>query len=279
MKMLTAIIFAVAAHAATAAAEISDDALYSAFVSTNDATRRAWIDDADMRKRMISLGTPPRGAPETGVPQWYKVEGTENVRDVGGWKGLGSRNIRKGMVLRSAYLEKVKDKFLFRTRYKIKTDLDLRDVNKMTHLKGRSPLGGNVELVIDVGAPAYEAWDTKSGRRYFRKVFALLSDSEKYPIVIHCHKGADRTGSLVFLMQGLLGMTESDLRLDWQLTAFCNENMRFRDADRYDKLFAMISARDGATLTDKFVSYAHDCGISDDEIAEFRSIMLEDVGK
>ncbi len=58
---------------ACAASEKSD--IYKAFLTTNAATRRAWMDDADMRKRMSRLGTPPAGAPEFGVPQWYVAHG------------------------------------------------------------------------------------------------------------------------------------------------------------------------------------------------------------
>lgn len=257
------------------AADIPDEGLYAAFLSTNAATRRAWMDDAETRGRMILFGTPPRGAPETGVPQWYAADGIDNLRDLGGWAGLGGRRIRKGMILRCGYLEKTRDKAAFRRRFGVKTDLDLRDVNKMTHLKGKSPLGSEVELVIDRSAPAYADCDTKKGREYFRKTFVLLCNRERYPIVMHCHKGADRTGSLAFLLQGLLGADAEDQRIDWQLTAFMYDNPKFRDADRYDKLEEMISSRDGVTWTDKFVAFAHDCGITDEQIAAFREIMLE----
>ena len=264
---------------AEAVAETSGGSLYAVFLSANAATRRAWMDDADMRKRMAADGTPPCGAPECGVPQWYSFPGIENMRDFGGWKGLDGRRIRKGLVLRLARFEGIKGKSAFRERFGVKTDLDLRDREKMSHLKGKSPLGDGVELVIEAGAPSYAAWDTKSGRKYFRDKFALFCDRAKYPIAIHCHKGADRTGSLVFLLQGLLGVAEEDQHIDWQLTAFCFDNPQFRDADRYDKLAAFIALRDGATWTDKFVAYAHDCGVTDEEIATFREIMLEDAAK
>ena len=267
-------LFAVAV-AVLAGTLVADDGFYAAFVATNGATRRAWMADADMRKRMAELGTPPRGAPETGVPQWYAADGVANLRDVGGWKGLGGRSVRKGLILRSAYLEKVRDKAGFRDRFGVKTDLDLRDAAKMTHLKGKSPLGGDVKLEIEA-SPAYAAFDTKSGRRFFRKTFGLLCDRERYPVIIHCHKGADRTGSLVFLLQGLLGVSEEDRRLDWALTAFHNDNPKFREEDRYDKLVEMIATRPGENWTDKFVSFARECGIADEEIDRFRSIMLEE---
>ena len=56
------LVAACAVLAGTCVAEKLD--LYNAFLSTNAATRRAWMDDADMRKRMARLGTPPTGAPD-----------------------------------------------------------------------------------------------------------------------------------------------------------------------------------------------------------------------
>lgn len=259
--------------AVSAAGETFD--LYKAFISTNAATRRAWMDDADMRKRMARLGTPPAGAPEFGVPQWYVAHGVDNLRDMGGWVGLDGRHLRKGLLLRSAHLQSVKDPTAFRVRFEVKTDLDLRTPKETEKLKGKSPLGGDVTLV-NRSAPAYETFGRESGMKYFKELFPLFLDRANYPIVFHCAKGADRTGSIAFLLQGLLGVCEHDQAIDWELTAFFNPNPKFRDPDRYDKLVALIEAQPGGTWTDKFVSYAHACDITDVEVAKFRQIMLED---
>lgn len=251
------------------------DGLYRAFISTNPATQRAWMDDAGMRKRMAALGTPPAGAPEFGVPQWYVARGIDNLRDVGGWMGLDGRRLRKGLILRSAMLESIKDPTAFRVRFGVKTDLDLRTPEETDRLHGISPLGGQVAFV-NRSAPTYEAFGEKRGMKYFKEVFPLFADRSNYPIVFHCSKGADRTGSLAFLLQGLLGVCERDQALDWELTAFFNPNPKFRAADRYDRLVKLIRSQDGGTWAEKFVSYAHACGISDAEITAFRKIMLED---
>ena len=249
--------------------------IYQDFLSTNAATRRAWMDDAKMRKRMARLGTPPAGAPEFGVPQWYVAHGIDNLRDMGGWRGLGGHRLRKGLILRSAHLQSVKDPTAFRVRFGVKTDLDLRTPKETAKLGGKSPLGGDVSLV-NRSAPTYEAFGKEAGMKYFKELFPLFLDRANYPIVFHCAKGADRTGSIAFLLQGLLGVSEHDQAIDWELTAFFNPNPKFRNPDRYDKLVALIKGQEGGTWAEKFVSYAHACGISDAEIAAFRKIMLED---
>ena len=264
-----------AACALGASAEKPPANLYQAFLATNAATRRAWMDDVDMRKRMAKPGTPPVGAPEFGVPQWYVAHGVNNLRDVGGWTGLDGRRLRKGLLLRSAHLQGIKDPTAFRVRFEVKTDLDLRAPKETDKLKGKSPLGGNVALVTR-SAPAYGAFGKEPGMKYFKDLFPIFLDRANYPIIFHCAMGADRTGSIAFLLQGLLGVCEHDQAIDWELTAFFNPNPKFRDPDRYDKLVALIEAQPGGTWTEKFVSYAHACGITDAEIAQFRAIMLEE---
>ena len=41
------------------------------------------------------------------------------------------------------------------------------------------------------------------------------------PVFYHCQNGADRTGTLGFLIGALLGMSEGDLAKDYELTTFC----------------------------------------------------------
>ena len=268
-------ILSVVALTALSCAWAEEELLYRQFVSTNDAARRAWMDDAALRVRMAEKGTPPEGAPKAGVPQWYAVDGVGNLRDLGGWIGLGGRSLRKGMILRSAQLENIKDPAAFIDRFGVKTDLDLRKPDEITALNGKSPLGNTVVLV-NKSAPTYGDFRKEVGKNYFKEVFPLFLDRTNYPIVFHCSKGADRTGSLAFLLQGLLGVSKRDQALDWELTAFFNPNPKFRAADRYDKLTGIINKRVGGCWTERFVTYALECGITKDDIEAFRQIMLED---
>ncbi|MBO7515848.1 MAG: serine hydroxymethyltransferase, partial [Lachnospiraceae bacterium] len=49
------------------------------------------------------------------------------------------------------------------------------------------------------------------------------------PVYYHCQNGADRTGTMGFLIVALLGMGESDLAKDYELTTFCEV-----DAAKFD---------------------------------------------
>ena len=103
----------------------------------------------------------------------------------------------------------------------------------------------------------------------------MFLDEKNYPIGFHCIAGADRTGSLAYLLEALLGVSDEDLVLDWELTAFHNPNHKFAHADRYDKLVAGFGKYPGANARERAEGYVKSLGFTDEDIAKFRKIMLK----
>ena len=232
--------------------------------------------DADLERiRMLLLDRGGRPTDLRGLPRWHTPEGVGNMRDLGGWPGLAGRRVRTGRVFRSARFEDISRKgreYVVGT-LGIRTDLDLRTSEQVRELEGRSPLGVKY---VNRSSTAYAGFDSPEGRKFFSETFRWFLNDAEYPVAMHCIKGADRTGSWAFLLNGLLGVPEPDLRMDWELTHNFNPNPLFKHRMRYDKLLEMILKRAGATFTDKVVAYAKDCGISDEEIARWREMMLEE---
>ena len=229
---------------------------------------------AKLRELWIDRGGKP--VDFRGLPKWHEPKGISNMRDFGGWTGLGGKKVRTGRVYRSATLNGVKPegvKYMTET-LGIVTDLDLRTPEVVKKCGSKTPLGEKVTLE-NRSAPAYGGFASKGGKAYFAATFRWLINEAKYPLVFHCSKGADRTGSIAFLLNGLLGVPEADLRYDWELTQNFNGNPLFKHRTRYNRLVEMIEAHGGATFTDKVVAYAHACGLTDDEIARWRGLMLE----
>lgn len=59
-----------------------------------------------------------------------------------------------------------------------------------------------------------------SGNLYadsIKQIIRLLYNGQA--VYIHCMVGADRTGTLAFLLEALLGVSESDLSKDFELTS------------------------------------------------------------
>lgn len=190
------------------------------------------------------------------------VDGVSNVRDLGGYT-TENGTVNYGLLYRGGKLngtvsgESVTDdgKETMLNKLGIKTEIDLRsasdDGGQTQNAIGdgvnyvKAPLGQYAN-VID-----YEAWlnlgkDKVSGnydannKNTIKRLFELLADESNYPIYFHCNAGADRTGTLALLINGLLGVDEQSLIKDFELTTF----------SRYGKRLRSSISEDGKSFTD-----------------------------
>lgn len=232
---------------------------------------------------------------EPTAPRLLRAGGVYNLRDLGGWKGLGGRKVRQNMVFRSAGLRasaKQKGGALIggtyspgetritplgiatlRDEFGIKTDLELRN-NQEAACMTSSILGPGVSWV-HVPFAAYDFIDNPvRGREPFLKIFRTFLDKANYPILFHCSGGRDRTGTLAFVLNGLLGVDGDDLCRDWEATAFTEDSLKF-GPDRLGRLLKYLGNVGGNSVAEQCERYALSCGVTKDEIAKFREIMLE----
>ena len=226
------------------------------------------------------------------APRLIHLSRVHNMRDLGGRVGLGGRRVRQGIVYRSAGLNanarksKSKDGMVpgavtltdkSRAYAKdvlgIRTDLDLRSDKECFGMTG-SPLGPEVKW-IKISSSAYSGMGKDSGKQAFAKVFRVFLDEKNYPIDFHCIAGADRTGSLAFILGALLGVDEDELWRDWEVTAFQKEKIDFGHRTRFSKLVKVFDAFPGATIHEKVAAYVKSLGFTDADIAKFRELMLE----
>ena len=117
---------------------------------------------------------------------------------------------------------------------------------------------------------------TRQGREAFAAAFRLFLDPGNYAIDFHCIAGQDRTGTLSFILLALLGVGEDDLYRDWEATAFWNRSTHFRHANAFDHLVAFFETFEGDTLNARVAAYVKACGFTEEEIARFRELMLEE---
>ncbi len=137
-------------------------------------------------------------------------------------------------------------------------------------------------------------------KRSLKTVFEVLADESNYPVYIHCNAGADRTGTAVFLINGLLGVSEADLIRDYELTSFSKvSGLRYRseikdgnftsigvmqnDYDNFVAFGALIEAiKVNYGAEGKPFSYAIEnfltgyIGVSHEQIESIKRIMLSD---
>ena len=233
-------------------------------------------------------------ATESLAPRFLRAAGVGNFRDLGGWRTSDGRRVRENLLFRSAGLRfssQTSGGFLrrkvilgarritpegietLRRDFAIKTDVELRTPQETAGMVG-SVLGADVKWV-NVSFAAYGfIGNMVRGREPFAKLFKVFADKANYPILLHCSGGRDRTGTLAFLLNGLLGVEEDDLCRDWEASIFADQGMGFSSA-RLEDLLTYLHALPGETLKDKIEGYARSCGVTDEEIARFREIMVE----
>lgn len=217
-------------------------------------------------------------------PRVMNIGGIYNVRDLGGYLTTDGTRTKQGLIFRGGALSKSKDeaytyvalnedgKKYMRDTLNIQTDFDLRGIAENLGLT-QSPIP-NATLEY-YGISGYlSAFSDKNG---YRKVFSALADETKYPIYIHCTGGADRTGTVCFLVNALLGVNETALIQDYEFTSFSIYGTRNSKESTYD--FARFVEKlktdyEGTTLAEKTENYLFSIGVTENEIYNIKAIML-----
>lgn len=230
------------------------------------------------------------------VPRWIELEGkVKNVRDLGGWCAQGGCRVRTGLVFRGEGLNEnslagvepgrnrlmVADVQYLTGTLGIRTELDLRTLRE-TAAQKVSPLGPNVRYVNN-DSPQYADISSKRGKAAMAANFRLFCERANYPIYFHCIAGADRTGSLAYVLNGVLGVAKDDLERDYESTFYpvipgLSVAKGSRGTALFDKVFAQYGT-EGDSLMRRIELYLIDCGVTEEDIAAFRAIMLEKQGK
>ena len=177
-------------------------------------------------------------------------------------------------------------------------EIDLRSGSGET---GPSGQPYNACGFADNGEIDYKLWpvssyanglnSSKSNIKQVFKAFAQKNDDDSFKyksFYYHCYGGADRTGTIGFLLGAILGMSYTDLVIDFELTSYSsNPSRNYRSHLRngpYNKWPEMVDALKntyGFSSTKTIKEAAEDylknqCGVSADEISAIQERMLED---
>ena len=234
-------------------------------------------------------------ATEDRAPRWIEIEGkVGNIRDLGGWRTADGRRVRQGMAFRGQGLNQnsvtgerqgrnrltVEDvKYLVGT-LGIRTDLDLRNKGETADLS-ESPLGPGIRLILR-SSYGYKGIFSGIGKKTMAENIRVFCDKANYPIYFHCISGADRTGSLAYVLLGALGVPRHDIETDWESTFYPDIPDDINEADpefwrRESHLTDGIGkyGKPGDTWQRRCELYLLDCGVTKEEIARLREILLE----
>lgn len=225
------------------------------------------------------LATTNAGFATEGSLRMIKVESGYNFRDLGGWNTASGKIIRYGMIYRSAEMngkyELTSEDSAIVRNIGILAELDLRSDGE-AHDITVSRLGADVTY-NRLSTGTYYLEGIKNNTTRFKEQMQFVFDMVKQnrPVVFHCHIGADRTGCLGFLIEGLLGVSESDIYKDYELTTFSALGTP-RGKGQIENMMDYIKTFNGNTLEEQFYSYCTQAlGLSPQDIADFRNTMLQ----
>lgn len=177
------------------------------------------------------------------------LNGADNVRDCGGWRIESGKTVKYGMIYRGGRINETGNvtnlsedsKNIFENVLNVKTEIDLRTPNAddggqtencVNSLLGyvKTPLSQYTYIFPQFNqvTPVVRKYDERT-KSSLKSIFETLSDETNYPIYYHCNAGADRTGTLAFLINGLLGVSYEDLTRDFEITSFtAKKSIRWR---------------------------------------------------
>ena len=247
---------------------------------------------------------------ETGdYVRFLNVGSIPNFRDNGGWTTVDGKRVKQGLVYRGFELngKKLKNnhaqnvfgdtdpaKDIFVKDLGIRAEVDLRSDDEADNKENICTMNktgvteSDPEYVnyarIKVGSYADGLQKNKAE---YKTIFEdYLANADEKPVYYHCYGGADRTGTIGFMLGAILGMSYSDLIIDYESTTFSNNLKEHdRDSDQYTHFPAMLTQikswsyyDENKPLSEIIETYlVQDCGVAQEKITKIRNIMLEDI--
>ena len=215
-------------------------------------------------------------------PRTIYLDGVSNTRDIGGYKSINGKKLKQGMIYRGGNPDDITENGLAAAigLYGIKTQLDLRTAEEA----GKGCAFGESVNYINVSGAYYiggkTGLDFEDNKSVIANELRVFTEEKNYPVYFHCALGRDRTGTLAMLIEGLCGVSESDILLDYELSSLSVSgtkdknkisymiNNLFKPTIEYIKGFGDGSLQSGC---EKFLT---SCGLTKTEINKIIEIMV-----
>ncbi len=205
---------------------------------------------------------------------------SENMRDLGGGVNADGVPVRQGLLYRGqapwarASLSFLTDRYA--NKLGIKTQLDLRGQDEF---EARSKQWGETNLekvgIHHVFFPIIPYHVSHpSIFESVRGMFTLLACETNYPVYFNCAVGSDRTGTIAFLLDGVIGRDDKYFYDDYELPSFNQNTPRYRYCRKGSELFHTFAKGD-KPIREKVVAHLLKIGVKQEEIDAIRKIMLD----
>lgn len=194
-----------------------------------------------------------------------------NVRDLGGWSCDGG-TIQYGMLIRGGDTNPA-DKHLMVDEIGIRTEVRLFEQSA----QGLDHSVWDIDMIVN---PTNSVIAYSMDKAMWKPLLIGIFDSVSHnlPVYFHCGQGADRTGAMAVMLEAILGLSESDISKEYELTSFSGA-LRKRNSSEFQTIINNIkNVSLVGGLSDTFrnhaVSFALSLGIKIDEINAFRNACI-----
>ena len=206
-------------------------------------------------------------------PRNLDVPGISNMRDIGGYKTYLIKNgiIKQGLYFRCAQINHVttEGKKILTEKLGIKIEIDLRESSKNT-----GPYVDGIEYHPIPIPPHTEYKRFEKFEEEYYKVFTLISQADKNPIILHCVQGADRTGIMTFALLILLGCDYNDVAKDYLFTNFSKQGYR-RLSSEFNIWWEKLNNYEGDTKAEQCKNWLMTKGLEEEKLEHIRAIFID----
>lgn len=233
-------------------------------------------------------------------PRSLKFGTAPNIRDFGGYKVKDGRVIKQNLILRGCelttetYTYQSTSDYSTQNHTKLITKSNCFNLSKLfgkdgveMDFRGRKEANNITSSNLTNKYHQFEYFPLPIGgydnvlttkseevRANFKKAFELAANADEKPIYCHCWGGADRTGTFCFLLGALLGMSYTDLIIEYEMTSFCgNIRLHYRSFPeiswlRFKEFYDYLEAYSKTLKTNSIQETVEELLINDFDIAK-----------
>ncbi|MBQ1502711.1 MAG: tyrosine-protein phosphatase [Clostridia bacterium] len=217
-------------------------------------------------------------------PRFLYVPEMENVRDIGGYVTGDGRRVKQGLVFRGQAPD-------FRVEYGRRIGLTEKGaehffgdlcVRNVIDLCGDSEDYNVSDGVGKIHISSFDYTDALEGeqKEYLRQYLETVLDLSVYPFFVHCAAGADRTGTAIAFLEGILGMSDRDILLDYYVTALSlspEELENWFTKKDFEAMFESLGKRYpfAGSYSERIEAFVLDLGIPGSALRKLRDFLLE----
>lgn len=215
-----------------------------------------------------------------GVVRMIKASSVSNIRDLGGWTNCDGNTVRYEKIYRGSELNvgQVLNSYDLRKLQMVgmAAEIDLRATYNVNGQNTASTFGSSVPYYFsDLGRWSDNTLQLDVDKWSGTFKFLVNNVNAGKPLYFHCAVGADRTGCLAQLIEGVLGLSRDQMYHDYELTSYSpageRKKVKLDPAINY-----VIQSSKGHTMQEHYFHYlVTKLGVSATDLRDFVNNMID----